>query len=219
MPEEHWITAVLKILLLTSLGSFYRTNGFLAVGLDCCTILLSIEVERSGLSARTVFLPQWNPCHQAESWHDALIIESTAFRLLLHPIHSLFLRPFSPRRAQFCPQVVQSVQCVLSWLAYLWYTWDLVIHLSLKNPCFSGVFCERGGIRTLNRRLKRKLRMRFFVLLWIQPVFIVFSVLFFLYFGGFLGSTLHPVQSVRHMLTYLAYFWHTNQILQPPLKR
>ena len=33
----------------------------------------------------------------------------------------------------------------------------------------------------------------------------VFSVLFFLYFGDFLGSTLHLVQSVRHMLKYLAY--------------
>ena len=72
----------LKILAVTPLCSFYRTNGFLdqkAVGLDCCTILLSIEVESSDLSARAVFLPQWNLYHQAESLHDALIIEPTAF--------------------------------------------------------------------------------------------------------------------------------------------
>src|SRR5215212_8849874 len=50
-----------------------------------------------------------------------------------------------------------------------WHTFGIpaiwFVHLFMKNPCFSGVFCERGGIRTLNRRLKRKLRMRFFVLL------------------------------------------------------
>ena len=69
--------------------------------------------------------------------------------------------------------------------------------------------CERAEIRTLNQWLKRKRRVRFFVLLWVQPVFIVFSVLFFLYFGGFLGSQLHLVQSVLPMLTWLAYFWHT----------
>jgi hypothetical protein len=48
----------MKILLVTPLGSFHRTNGFLAVGLDCCAILLSIEVENSGLSAHAVFSPQ-----------------------------------------------------------------------------------------------------------------------------------------------------------------
>ena len=37
----------------------------------------------------------------------------------------------------------------------------------------------------------------------------VFSVLFFLYFGDFLGSKLHLVRSVLHLLTWLAYFWHT----------
>ena len=123
---------------------------------------------------------------------------------------------------------VQSVRCVLMrsdtfgtyifiWLAYFWYTRNFGSPLSFifpwKNPCFSGVFCERAEIRTLNQWLKRKRRMRFFVLLWVQPVFIVFSVLFFLYFGGFLGSTLHLVQSVLHMLTCLAYLIRPYNVL------
>ena len=32
---------------------------------------------------------------------SALILEPTAFGLLLHPINSLFLRPFHPKRAYF----------------------------------------------------------------------------------------------------------------------
>ena len=133
-----------------------------SVGLDCCTILLSIEVGSSGLSARTVFLLQWNPCHQAETLHDALIIESTAFRLLLDPIHSLFLRPFSPRRAQFCPQDVQSVRCVLSWLAYFWWTWDSV-HSSFheKTPVFQGFFVSAEGFEPSTVGLKESLEWDF----------------------------------------------------------
>ena len=100
MPEEHGIT-IIENTAGNSALLLYRTSGFLAAGLDSCTILLSIEVESSSLSARAVFLPQPDPCHQDESLHDDLIIESTAFRLLLHPIHSLFLRPFHPKRVYF----------------------------------------------------------------------------------------------------------------------
>ena len=108
-----------------------------AVGLDCCAIRPSIEVESSSLSARAVFLPQWNPCHQAKSLHDALFIESTAFRLLLYPIHSLFLRPFSPRRAHFCPSKASSLSdvCYRDWHTFgipeIWF-----VHLSMKKPLF-----------------------------------------------------------------------------------
>jgi hypothetical protein len=45
-----------------------------------------------------------------------------------------------------------------------WHTFGIpeiwFLHLSMKKPLFSGVFCERGGIRTLNRRLKRPLLCR-----------------------------------------------------------
>ena len=37
--------------------------------------------------------------------------------------------------------------------------------IKLKTLGVEVFFCERGEIRTLNQRLKRKLRMRFFVLL------------------------------------------------------
>jgi hypothetical protein len=62
-PFLSWLQARVKhspklLPLVTPLRSFYRTNGFLVVGLDCYTILLNIEVESSGLSARTVFLPK-----------------------------------------------------------------------------------------------------------------------------------------------------------------
>ena len=115
----------IEILLAIQLCSFDRINGFKAVGWDCCTILLSIEVESSGLSARAVFLPQSDLAHQAESLHDDLIIESTAFRLLLNPIHSLFLRPFLPRRAYFvhphcpvCPMCAIVIGILLVYLRF-----------------------------------------------------------------------------------------------------
>jgi hypothetical protein len=57
MPEEHEIT-IIENTAGNSALLFYRTSGFLAAGLDSCTILRSIEVESSGLSARAAFVPQ-----------------------------------------------------------------------------------------------------------------------------------------------------------------
>ena len=127
MPEEHSITAIENTAgnstLLFPLNQRLKSRWF-----RCCTILLSIEVENSGLSARVVFLPQSDLDHQVESLHDDLIIESTAFRLLLHPIHSEFFFAFSsmlsrksailPPRCPACPMCAIVIGILLVYMRF-----------------------------------------------------------------------------------------------------
>ena len=188
MPEEHWILAIENpvgnsaLLFPSNQRLFSRWFG-----------LLHIPAKHwsweFGSLPRAGFLPQSDLDHQAESLHDDLIIESTAFRLLLHPIHSLFLRLFSPRRAQFCPQDVQSVRCVLSWLAYFWCTWDLVrSSFHEKTPLFQGFFvsAERFELSTVG--LKESLGWDFLSPACIYCLFCPFFPVFWRFFRLYITS-------------------------------
>src|SRR5215208_56895 len=163
MPEEHGITAVENTAANSALLFFSNQRLFglkkplvWTVAQSCQAWKLSVRVSPLVLYSyrNEIHVIKLNHCMMLLLLNQRLLDCCSILSILYFFVHSLQEeRNFAPKMSSL------SNVCYRDWHTFgipeIWLD-----HLSMKNPCFSGVFCERGGIRTLNRRLKRPLLCR-----------------------------------------------------------